>query len=473
MKSTWNWTHVLGGFFLLYIFNNKPVSGFNPQEDFFSQNCSDPNTCLESETTTSLPKYPSRSRCKNVTLNSDQYQLIENNAVFVTILNETYDDWILTKQGLQVCIPFSQEFMSCKRWILRSSEFQLGKDGLKLIAPLYKRVYEPSDFYLKKNHEEAIVCINTSPDDSTEATVDMSVALGVTWIISAISLVIAGAICVAVNVSTTYRVVLPFYMLNLFVAYVVLIARLFGHVPSITTCLIYGVVLHFSLLSAFFWLNVVAFHVWRSVAWWRSGVRPRLGGFLLAAYILYGWGSPFLISLVSFLVESGHLFADVTWLRPEFHGNCWFGPRGPMLVFFYGPMAAILAANVLFFILTIINIQGSSKYYSCKQQSAGSPNKMVGTALHLIVVMGLCWIMEALSWAIGGDPRYWLFTDLLTGLQGFFVLIVVLVDAHLYKQNESANFKNHSYSDAESNKHIGSDISVISSDAKPSLIQNK
>ncbi|XP_015118928.1 probable G-protein coupled receptor Mth-like 1 [Diachasma alloeum] len=45
--------------------------------------------------------------------------------------------------------------------------------------------------------------------------------------------------------------------------------------------------------------------------------------------------------------------------------------------------------------------------------------------LKLVFVMGVTWIADVISWAVGGPDYMWYFTDLINALQGLFIFIVV------------------------------------------------
>lgn len=45
--------------------------------------------------------------------------------------------------------------------------------------------------------------------------------------------------------------------------------------------------------------------------------------------------------------------------------------------------------------------------------------------LKLLVVMGLTWLADVLSWAIGGPNYMWYLSDIINALQGVFIFIVV------------------------------------------------
>lgn len=45
--------------------------------------------------------------------------------------------------------------------------------------------------------------------------------------------------------------------------------------------------------------------------------------------------------------------------------------------------------------------------------------------MKLVVVMGVTWIADVLSWVVGGPQYIWYLTDLINALQGVFIFVVV------------------------------------------------
>lgn len=43
----------------------------------------------------------------------------------------------------------------------------------------------------------------------------------------------------------------------------------------------------------------------------------------------------------------------------------------------------------------------------------------------LVIVMGVTWIGDVLSWAVGGPQHFWYVSDIINSLQGLFIFIVV------------------------------------------------
>lgn len=45
--------------------------------------------------------------------------------------------------------------------------------------------------------------------------------------------------------------------------------------------------------------------------------------------------------------------------------------------------------------------------------------------MKLVIVMGVTWIVDVVSWAVGGPHYVWYATDIINALQGLFIFIVV------------------------------------------------
>lgn len=47
--------------------------------------------------------------------------------------------------------------------------------------------------------------------------------------------------------------------------------------------------------------------------------------------------------------------------------------------------------------------------------------------MKLVIVMGITWIIDVISWAIGGQYYIWYVTDVINALQGLFIFMVVCI----------------------------------------------
>uniref|UniRef100_T1ILQ9 G-protein coupled receptors family 2 profile 2 domain-containing protein n=1 Tax=Strigamia maritima TaxID=126957 RepID=T1ILQ9_STRMM len=308
--------------------------------------------------------------------------------------------------------------MKCQRWLYTADEYEIRGNLQTLYLKNTKRIYTLDEYALREGEDgqEAIVCVNENAAEDNETLSNIVYIYSAAWIISITSLAIAFVLCIAVPGLTTYRAVMPCFVASLLVSYIILVVRGLGPLPSSLMCYSYGVGLQFSFLAAFFWLNVIAFDLWRSIS--TPVISP--GPLRLLAYMTYGWGCPLLFVGTAVAFDKIKDLQIASTFRPRFEQECWFHGTEARFAFFYGPISAILIINLIFFILTLFAIR--SKVVA---QEVEKHHSLWRLSIELAVIMGLCWIMEVVSWAVGGDASYWYATDIINALQGLLVLIII------------------------------------------------
>ncbi|XP_044765566.1 probable G-protein coupled receptor Mth-like 1 [Coccinella septempunctata] len=190
-----------------------------------------------------------------------------------------------------------------------------------------------------------------------------------------------------------------------------------------TLCTIFAVTIHFFILSAFFWLNTMCFNIW----WTFRDLRPQSieksqERCRLRLYKLYAWGIPFVIAGIGVILDS---LPDNDLIKPRFGENkCWFGSEREKLPFFNGPIGLLLTINLVLFILT-------AKELTCglwKRELVKSTTERAAlgrVCMKLVIVMGVTWITDVLSDAVGGPQEIWYLFDVFNSLQGVFIFIVI------------------------------------------------
>ncbi|KAL1490855.1 hypothetical protein ABEB36_011540 [Hypothenemus hampei] len=192
-------------------------------------------------------------------------------------------------------------------------------------------------------------------------------------------------------------------------------------------CFSIAVIMHFLFLAAFFWLNTMCFNIW----WTFRDLRPQSTErsqerIRLYLYEAYAWGVPFMIVFIGAVSD---LVADdpyqTNFLTPKFAINqCWFGGNNEILTYFFGPMGILMAINLILFTLTARELTcGLWKRELVKSTTERAALGRV--CAKLVVVMGVSWIMDVISWFVGGPDYLWYFTDIINCLQGVFIFIVV------------------------------------------------
>ncbi|BFG01345.1 probable G-protein coupled receptor Mth-like 1 [Drosophila madeirensis] len=194
--------------------------------------------------------------------------------------------------------------------------------------------------------------------------------------------------------------------------------------PGSVACLLLAIGMQFFFLSAFFWLNTMCFNIWWTFRDFRpSSLERNQEALRLLLYSVYAWGVPLLISTIAACVDQ---LPETTLLRPGFGQlYCWFDNRSvSIFAYFYGPIGLLLCANIALFISTTHQLTcGLWKRDDVKSSTEKSALGKV--CLKLVVVMGVTWIADIMSWLVGGPHGAWFVTDLINALQGVFIFIVV------------------------------------------------
>lgn len=197
-------------------------------------------------------------------------------------------------------------------------------------------------------------------------------------------------------------------------------------VPGTVSCLLLAIGMQFFFLSAFFWLNTMCFNIWWTFRDFRpSSLERNQESLRLRLYSAYAWGLPLLICAIAACVDQLPE-TETALLRPGFGQlYCWFDNRSlAIFAYFYGPIGLLLCANIVLFISTTHQLTcGLWKRDDVKSTTEKSALGRV--CLKLVVVMGVTWIWDIISWLVGGPHDVWLLTDLINALQGVFIFIVV------------------------------------------------
>ncbi|XP_069669202.1 probable G-protein coupled receptor Mth-like 1 isoform X2 [Periplaneta americana] len=190
-------------------------------------------------------------------------------------------------------------------------------------------------------------------------------------------------------------------------------------------CTTIAISMHFFFLAAFFWLNTMCFNIW----WTFRDLRPASldksqETFRLRLYQLYAWGGPLLIAGVAAILDNLPEESYSSFLRPRFgQQRCWFYGDVEIFPYFYGPVGVLLLINMLLFAATARELTcGLWKREVVKSNTERATLGRV--CLKLVVVMGLTWMADVISWAVGGPHYIWYVTDLINALQGVFIFIV-------------------------------------------------
>lgn len=198
------------------------------------------------------------------------------------------------------------------------------------------------------------------------------------------------------------------------------VLQLHSHNLSNTMCVTQAFFTYFWMLSAFFWLNVVSFNVWRTVIFHHF---PLSDGQLLICFCVFAIGGPLLFLAVALAT---HHTASANLIQPNFGvTSCWFGGHKEEWAYLYGPMAVLLFLNTVYFIWTAWRLWKDCQGHSVPRLRSLRFKCLL--YLKLFLVMGIPWIFEVISVIIDESTGFWLVMDILNCLQGLIIFLILVV----------------------------------------------
>ncbi|XP_023947501.2 probable G-protein coupled receptor Mth-like 1 [Bicyclus anynana] len=198
-------------------------------------------------------------------------------------------------------------------------------------------------------------------------------------------------------------------------------------------CRALAVCMHFLFLSAFFWLNTMCFNIWWTFRDFRpTSLERGQEACRLRAYSLYAWGGPLLVAGAAALLDRLPPGAAPGVLRPRFAvQRCWFYGDMEILAYFFAPVGVLLLVNLALFASTARQL--TCGLWRRDEVKSTSERAALGrVCAKLVVVMGVTWGADVVSWAAGGPEYVWYATDLLNALQGVFIFLVVGCQPHAW-----------------------------------------
>lgn len=196
-------------------------------------------------------------------------------------------------------------------------------------------------------------------------------------------------------------------------------------------CFYLAAAMHFAFLAVFFWMNVLAFDIFRAFAVTNTASLSTSGTkwkrFL--AYSIYAWLCPSLI--VGLCITMDVLRLDEGF-RPHYgEGVCWVTSQTALLIFFAVPVGVILLVNAVFFSMTI--------YCICRAaRAAEMATPKSQTKAHLLVciklffIMGLTWLFGFLASLTEWTVLWYVFIVFNT-LQGAFLCLMFICTSKVYR----------------------------------------
>lgn len=385
--------------------------------------------------------------CSNFVV-QHEYILLENGSLFLPgseSIHE-YNTYFLQNDTAFLCeegntvesttesiYHFSKEFLTCGHVLIEPHEYELLENN-DIYIEIYSKTYDPRNYYMQEHG--VYVCIppefeemkmngttndtfsnrfNKFPESFTYVT---NVGLSVSIISLMSHLAVFGMVS---SVRNLPGCCLASLSVSLLIAYCCFLAV--ALVGKVDNCADLGLCVYYFFLTSFFWMNAIAFDIWRSFRVVMRELRissHRVPWRRFLIYSLYSWSIPGVLTvLVKYFDTNDVLPKDY---KPSFDDSfCWFGQRKALLVFFAVPLIFVMILNAIFFLdVTYVISRATLK---TSQSHEANLKKRFFMFMRLALIMGLTWIVGLIA-GYADNLVMWYIFILLNTLQGLFIFIV-------------------------------------------------
>ncbi|UJR20572.1 hypothetical protein I4U23_023698 [Adineta vaga] len=200
--------------------------------------------------------------------------------------------------------------------------------------------------------------------------------------------------------------------------------------PYSSLCLTFGILIHYFYLSSFFWLFIIAYHIY-STFHYQQLVRQekhRLENQYLLNYNILIWCLTGFIILIACLIQH---FNPQSSFSPNYGDFiCSISKSNALITFFLLPIGVLLLMIIILFIKTIFAIHHSHKV--AKLANKSSTNNFVLIYARLASLMGLQWILLINALVIQQNWA-WILFETVNSLPGMFICLGFLCSQRLCK----------------------------------------
>ncbi|XP_041477453.1 G-protein coupled receptor Mth2-like [Lytechinus variegatus] len=191
-------------------------------------------------------------------------------------------------------------------------------------------------------------------------------------------------------------------------------------------CKIAAILSHYFLLSAFVWMNILAWNLVRTFA--LSSRLKRHQKDIRKQYVrlaLFGFGLPALVVVPCVIIDLCECTSLPIWYGAGL-STCWIHDTWGRLVVMDMPMLISLVFNCIFFVMTGMGIRKSriETKFATSRTKATLAEKLISllTYIKISSVMGLTWITRFIVY-FTGDRVMWYVFIIFTFLQGAFIFV--------------------------------------------------
>uniref|UniRef100_T1JM11 G-protein coupled receptors family 2 profile 2 domain-containing protein n=1 Tax=Strigamia maritima TaxID=126957 RepID=T1JM11_STRMM len=311
--------------------------------------------------------------------------------------------------------------LSCEKFAYNQSDFTELKNG-SIYLKVYNRILAPKDY--QRDSSQLYVCIKTVLGEefsnySHKFPAYLSIVSVVGLSVSILCLIIH-LICFLFvpDLQNLSGKNLASLCVSLLLAYSMFIISQFNSI-SRRACAAVGITMFFGFLSSFFWMNAMAYDVWRALRQATAELRVSSGQqwrrFVI--YSIYSWLCPALMVAISVVIEN--MKSIPKDYQPGFGlVLCWFSHRRALLLFFVVPVVMVILINVVLFSLSAYMILATTR--NAPKLHATNPQRNFRLYLRLALLMGLTWLMGIIAALSDVQPLWYIFVTFNT-LQGLFI----------------------------------------------------
>ncbi|CAH0715352.1 unnamed protein product, partial [Brenthis ino] len=290
---------------------------------------------------------------------------------------------------------------------------------------------------IKTSTFDALVCFTEDEDDAHYFLSSSCMLISCVFILATVTVY-----AWLPELRNLHGLVLMAYLASLFAAFINLgTLQILVSLNNImlSACITMTFIIYFSLLSAFFWLNVMCFDIWwtfsgkRGMATEKKSIRAKF-----YAYCKYAFGVPTILTALLIGLEFSGLPRRP--FLPAIRLEGCFLSGHTKLLYLYGPIVIITVVNLIFFTLTALKIAEIKKQTSVlKTGESATHDKQKSERQRLLLyvklfaVMGVSWILEVISHIFPEANKIWCFTDAYNVLIGLLVFIIFVCKRKIFR----------------------------------------
>ncbi|CAM1323547.1 Uncharacterised protein g8424 [Pycnogonum litorale] len=208
--------------------------------------------------------------------------------------------------------------------------------------------------------------------------------------------------------------------------------------PTNYVCKVLSVMTHFFILASFFWMNVMAYDLYKTFGHCHILTNVRSKKKYLHRYALYAYGVPGFFICVGIVAENCKY---ISFVKPMYGRDeiCWIGSHNAAIYLFCVPVIAVIVINSIFFTLIIRSMR------KLRKQIRRQLNQVRGHSYWLLyvrksTVVGFTWIFAFLAAYVHhpkilGEIFLYCFIVFNT-LQGVFIFCAFVMTKRVLKLTE-------------------------------------